>query len=191
MKKFIPYIILLSVTLVIACCKGDDRRHDDIQYTNILNTNLAETVNTDSPTISIREHEMEIRRLQTKYIIALIVIVLVSILVYFVFLTKLNRKNIAIIRQAKETEQAEKLSAQALRQMPRERLDLDQLLYSKLLDMMEGEQKPYTDLTWLATVRHWQNYVPPTENISTGLFPTLPTARRQTSLSLTIACAVP
>lgn len=146
MKKFIPYIILLSVTLVIACCKGDDRRHDDIQHTNILNTNLAETVNTDSPTISIREHEMEIRRLQTKFIIALIVIVSVSILVYFVFLTKLNRKNIAIIRQAKETEQAEKLSAQALRQMPRERLDLDQLLYSKLLDIMEGEQKPYTDL---------------------------------------------
>ena len=95
------------MTLVIACCKGDDRRHDDI-HTNILNTNLAETVNTDSPTISIREHEMEIRRLQTKYIIALIVIVLVSILVYFVFLTKLNRKNIAIIRQAKETEQAKK-----------------------------------------------------------------------------------
>ena len=111
MKKFIPYIILLSVTLVIACCKGDDRRHDDIQHTNILNTNIAETVNTDSPTISIREHEMEIRRLKTKFIIALIVIVSVSILVCFVFLTKLNRKNIAIIRQAKETEQAEKLSA--------------------------------------------------------------------------------
>lgn len=145
MKRIIPYIFILSVTLVIACCKGDDRRPDDIQYTNILNTNLAKTVNTDSPTISIREHEMEIRRLQTKFIIALIVIVLVSILVFFVFLRKLNRKNIALIRQAKETEQAERLSAQTLSQMPRERLDNDQQLYSKLLDMMEGQEKPYTD----------------------------------------------
>ncbi|MGM9779483.1 MAG: helix-turn-helix domain-containing protein [Prevotella sp.] len=145
MKRIIPYIFILSVTLVIACCKGDDRRHDDIQYTNILNANPAETVNTDSPTISIREHEMEIHRLQTKFIIALIVIILVSILVYFIFLTKLNRKNIALIRQAKETEQAERLSAQTLRQMPRERLDNDQQLFSKLLDMMEGQEKPYTD----------------------------------------------
>ena len=96
-------------------------------------------------TISIMEREAESRRLQIKIFIALLIIIAVGIMFYVVNLRKLNRKNIALIRQAKETEQAERLSAQTLRQMPRERLDLDQQLYSKLLDMMEGEQKPYTD----------------------------------------------
>ena len=68
-----------------------------------------------------------------------------GLIFYVVNLRKLNRKNIALIRQAKETEQAERLSAQTLRQMPRERLDNDQRLYSKLLDKMEGNQRPYTD----------------------------------------------
>lgn len=129
MKRIIPYIFILSVTLVIACSKGNDRRPDD----------------SCSLTISVSEHEREIRELQVKYTVALILIVAVSMLFYVVNLKKLNRKNVALIRQAKETEQAERLSAQTLRQMPRERLDNDQQLYSKLLDMMEGQEKPYTD----------------------------------------------
>ena len=36
MKKLIQYILLLSVTLVIACNKGDDRRPDDY-YVNHYN----------------------------------------------------------------------------------------------------------------------------------------------------------
>ena len=129
MKKLIQYILLLSVALVIACNKGDNRRPD----------------NSCSLTISVSEHEREIRELQVKYTVALILIVAVSMLFYVVNLKKLNRKNVALIRQAKETEQAERLSAQTLRQMPRERLDNDQRLYSKLLDKMEGNQRPYTD----------------------------------------------
>lgn len=129
MKRIIPYIFILSVALVIACCKGDDRR----------------PVVSCSSTISISEHQSEIRSLQIKYATALALVVGVAILFNMVNMRKLNRKNIALIRQAKETEQAERLSAQTLRQMPRERLDNDQQLFSKLLDMMEGEQKPYTD----------------------------------------------
>lgn len=130
MKRIISYIlIILSVALVIACNKVDDRRPDDSR----------------SLTISVSEHEREIRELQVKFTVALILIVAVSMLFYVVNLKKLNRKNVALIRQAKETEQAERLSAQTLRQMPRERLDNDQRLYSKLLDKMEGNQRPYTD----------------------------------------------
>ena len=95
--------------------------------------------------ISIMEREAESRRLQIKIFIALLLIIAVGLIFYVVNLRKLNRKNIALIRQAKETEQAERLSAQTLRQMPRERLDNDQRLYSKLLDKMEGNQRPYTD----------------------------------------------
>ena len=96
-------------------------------------------------TISIMEREAESRRLQIKIFIALLLIIAVGLIFYVVNLRKLNRKNIALIRQAKETEQAERLSAQTLRQMPRERLDNDQRLYSKLLDKMDGNQRPYTD----------------------------------------------
>ena len=123
-------------------------------YSSVIQTNeeAIDNVNTKTLaelqkeiTISIMEREMEARKLQTKIFIAMFIIIAVSILLYVVFLRKLNRKNIALIRQAKETEQAERLSAQTLRQMPRERLDNDQQLYSKLLDMMEGQEKPYTD----------------------------------------------
>ena len=130
MKRILSYIIiLLLVAPVIACNKVNDRRPDD----------------SCSLTISVSEHEREIRELQVKFTVALILIVAVSMLFYVVNLKKLNRKNVALIRQAKETEQAERLSAQTLIQMPQERLDSDQQLYSKLLDMMEGQKRPYTD----------------------------------------------
>ena len=129
MKKFIPYIILLSVTLVIACNKGDDRRHDA----------------SCSSTISISEHQSEIRSLQIKYATVLALVVGVAILFNMVTIRKLNRKNMALIRQAKETELAERISAQTFLQIPSERLNNDQLLYSKLLDIMEGQKMPYTN----------------------------------------------
>ncbi|MGM9733402.1 MAG: helix-turn-helix domain-containing protein [Prevotella sp.] len=95
-------------------------------------------------TISLMQRQMESQRMQAKIFIALFIIVVVAILFYVVNLRKLNRKNIALIRQAKETEQAERLSAETLRQVPRERLDNDQQLYSRLLDLMEGDKRPYT-----------------------------------------------
>ena len=117
------------MTLVIACNKGDDRRPDA----------------SCSSTISISEHQSEIRSLQIKYATVLALVVGVAILFNMVNIRKLDRKNMALIRQAKETEQAERLSAQALRLMPQGQLDNDQQLYSKLLDMMEGQKRPYTD----------------------------------------------
>ena len=101
MKKFIPFIILLSVTLVIACNKGDDRRHDA----------------SCSSTISISEHQSEIRSLQIKYATVLALVVGVAILFNMVNIRKLERKNMALIRQAKETELAERTSAQTFLQM--------------------------------------------------------------------------
>ena len=129
MRKIIPYILLLSVTLVIACNKGDDRRPDA----------------SCSSTISISEHQSEIRSLQIKYATVLALVVGVAILFNMVTIRKLNRKNMALIRQAKETELAERISAQTFLQIPSERLDNDQLLYSKLLDIMEGQKMPYTN----------------------------------------------
>ena len=113
MRKIIPYILLLSVTLVIACNKGDDRRPDA----------------SCSSTISISEHQSEIRSLQIKYATVLALVVGVAILFNMVTIRKLNRKNMALIRQAKETELAERISAQTFLQIPSERLDNDQLLY--------------------------------------------------------------
>ena len=91
------------------------------------------------------KREMETRNFQVRFVIALIAIIAVAILFYFVVLKKLNRKNMVLIRQAKETELAERISAQTFLQIPSERLDNDQLLYSKLLDIMEGQKMPYTN----------------------------------------------
>lgn len=117
------------MTLVIACNKGEDRRPDA----------------SCSSTISISEHQSEIRSLQIKYATVLALVVGVAILFNMVNIRKLDRKNMALIRQAKETELAERISAQTFLQIPSERLDNDQLLYSKLLDIMEGHQMPYTN----------------------------------------------
>ena len=117
------------MTLVIACNKGDDRRPDA----------------SCSSTISISEHQSEIRSLQIKYATVLALVVGVAILFNMVNIRKLDRKNMALIRQAKETELAERTSAQTFLQIPSERLDNDQLLYSKLLDIMEGHKMPYTN----------------------------------------------
>ena len=118
-----------------------DNKQAAINEVNINNLNELQK----ELTISIMKREMETRNFQVRFVIALIAIIAVAILFYFVVLKKLNRKNMVLIRQAKETELAERTSAQTFLQIPSERLDNDQLLYSKLLDIMEGQQMPYTN----------------------------------------------